>query len=226
MVEIILRECKYHGLTEYAKSSNGVWRCKKCRAEHVIARRNKVKQTLVDYKGGKCEICGYDKCLDALEFHHLNPEEKEFNLSHSNSKSMEKSKEEADKCILVCSNCHRELHAAMKKERIKYKPRELDKETINQIKELSSTHIMADIAKKLNVSKSTVSRILQENNIIPLRNINPLSEFTYEQFIESYKRNKSLIKVGKEFNVSDNAIRKWLKKNGYGFSSKELKKLL
>ena len=66
------------------------------------------KQKAVDYKGGSCSICGYKKCLTALEFHHVNPDEKDVYNSHW---TFERNKNELDKCILVCANCHRELHA-------------------------------------------------------------------------------------------------------------------
>lgn len=67
------------------------------------------KDQLVKYKGGKCEICGYNKCIGALDFHHKNPKEKEFSMS-KNSFSFEKCKKEADKCLLLCRNCHAEEH--------------------------------------------------------------------------------------------------------------------
>ncbi len=71
-------------------------------------RKNR-KQKCVDYKGGKCENCGYNKCLRSLDFHHLDPNEKDFNISRS-IKSWEKTKIELDKCILLCRNCHGEIH--------------------------------------------------------------------------------------------------------------------
>ena len=67
---------------------------------------------MVEYKGGSCNLCGYSKCLNALDFHHLNPKEKDFSISNTN-RSFEKMKSEIDKCIMVCSNCHREIHAGM-----------------------------------------------------------------------------------------------------------------
>ena len=77
----------------------------------VKVHRHKTKEELVKYKGGKCEICGYDKCLGALDFHHLDPSQKDFTISNSNIyKNLDKLKEEVDKCILVCANCHREIH--------------------------------------------------------------------------------------------------------------------
>lgn len=82
------------------------------RKRDTLSYRKQVKNQMVYYKGGKCEICGYNKCIEALEFHHLNPNEKDFNIS-GGTKSFKKLKPEIDKCILVCSNCHREIHAGL-----------------------------------------------------------------------------------------------------------------
>lgn len=80
----------------------------------VKKHRHKVKEELVLFKGGECQICGYNKCIRALEFHHLNPNEKDFTISPSCSyQSLEQLKSEASKCILVCANCHREIHAGV-----------------------------------------------------------------------------------------------------------------
>lgn len=61
------------------------------------------------YKGGKCAICGYNRCLLALEFHHLDPLEKDFSIS-SRMTSWKAIVKELDKCVLLCANCHREVH--------------------------------------------------------------------------------------------------------------------
>jgi len=89
--------------------------CKKCkspaktRSEIISEFRRKRKKLLVEYKGGKCEICGYNKCIGALEFHHKNPIEKNFGIAKKGTtKSWKKDKKEVDKCILICANCHRE----------------------------------------------------------------------------------------------------------------------
>lgn len=77
----------------------------------VSKRRRKIKEMAVEYKGGKCVFCGYNRCIGALEFHHLNPDEKDFNIaSTGTTRSWEKVKKELDKCICVCANCHREIH--------------------------------------------------------------------------------------------------------------------
>jgi hypothetical protein len=76
----------------------------------VKLHRQKIKEKGIEYKGGKCEKCGYHKCNRALEFHHLNSKEKEFTISGYKILSWDKVKIELNKCILLCSNCHRELH--------------------------------------------------------------------------------------------------------------------
>lgn len=79
--------------------------------EAVQTRRKKIKELAIEYKGGSCQKCGYNKCNSALEFHHLDPSEKDFSISSSgNTRGWELVKKELDKCILVCANCHREIH--------------------------------------------------------------------------------------------------------------------
>ena len=68
----------------------------------------------VEYKGGKCEVCGYDRCIDALEFHHNDLNDKKFGISEKGyTRSWETVKAELEKCIMICANCHRELHAKL-----------------------------------------------------------------------------------------------------------------
>lgn len=82
---------------------------KKSRSQSVIDWRQRMKVRAVEYKGGRCETCGYDKCMAALEFHHKNPLKKDFRIS-STTRGWSKLKIELDKCSLLCANCHRELH--------------------------------------------------------------------------------------------------------------------
>ena len=110
-----IKLCSKHGNTEHVLDSTGRWRCKKCRVEAVQKRRDKLKELAVHYKGGRCSICGYDRCIGALEFHHVDPNVKEFGIGNGNTKSFEVLKKELDKCILVCANCHREIHHGKKR---------------------------------------------------------------------------------------------------------------
>ena len=71
--------------------------------KHINDYNRRRKELLVKGFGGKCQICGYDKCITALEFHHINPELKDITLS-SSIHSWEKTKNEIKKCICVCAN--------------------------------------------------------------------------------------------------------------------------
>ena len=109
-----IRRCRIHGDSLHTLDSTGRWRCKKCRVEAVQKRRALIKEKAIQYKGEKCSICGYNKYIGALEFHHLNPNKKDFGIGQKGcTRCWEKVKEELDKCILVCANCHREIHAGI-----------------------------------------------------------------------------------------------------------------
>ena len=79
----------------------------------VAKRRRKLKILAIEYKGGKCQICGYKKFQGALDLHHINGV-KEFGIADKGyTRSWEKIRTELDKCILVCANCHRELEGGV-----------------------------------------------------------------------------------------------------------------
>lgn len=81
----------------------------------VAKRRQVLKQKAVDYMGGACQFCGYARCSNALEFHHKDPSQKDFGISAKGyTRSWKKVQQELDKCVLVCSNCHQEIHAGIK----------------------------------------------------------------------------------------------------------------
>jgi predicted HNH restriction endonuclease len=73
-------------------------------------RRRKIKLFAIDYKGGKCQVCGYNHCAGALDLHHVKGEKKFLISTDAYLHSWKAIKAELDKCVLLCSNCHRELH--------------------------------------------------------------------------------------------------------------------
>jgi 5-methylcytosine-specific restriction endonuclease McrA len=80
----------------------------------VSKRRTKVRKMAVDLKGGACQVCGYSAYIGALEFHHPDPTKKDFSISADGStRSWERTRNEVMKCVLLCSNCHREVHAGI-----------------------------------------------------------------------------------------------------------------
>lgn len=130
---------KQKSLSEFVKSrktKDGYgWRCKEChnKAERESRIKNKklpeyetylkylrdwkerFKKECIRYKGGKCSVCGYDKCVAALDFHHINPTEKDFKIGKGRHVLDDIMERELDKCILICTNCHRELHYLAKR---------------------------------------------------------------------------------------------------------------
>lgn len=83
------------------------------RAAAITFIRHSIKRELVRYKGDKCEICGYNNCIGALQFHHLDSSQKDFELSvkyNNGNFDMKSLYKEVDKCQLLCANCHAEKH--------------------------------------------------------------------------------------------------------------------
>jgi transposase len=107
-------DCQHHGRTVFRLMARGGYRCGRCQSEAVTRRRRKVKQILVEEAGGECIVCGYSKCIAALEFHHLDPSQKRYTLSHRGvTRSLAKARSEASKCVLLCGNCHAEVEAGL-----------------------------------------------------------------------------------------------------------------
>lgn len=76
--------------------------------------RRELKQKAVDYKGGRCEACGYTKCVAALSFHHKDPTQKDFGISRLISSLLwSEIEEELQKTTLLCIRCHTEVHSGM-----------------------------------------------------------------------------------------------------------------
>jgi len=110
----LLRTCSRHGELAFRKDARGTYRCPRCNGERVAERRRRVKEILVAEAGGACQLCGYDRCVRALEFHHVDPARKEFGVAlRGVSRSLERARSEASKCVLLCSNCHVEVEAGL-----------------------------------------------------------------------------------------------------------------
>lgn len=110
-VQTLTRECARHPGVGLVAGTDGV-RCPRCRTESVSEWRRRAKRLLVAEAGGCCRLCGYDRCVAALQFHHLDPTEKRFGIGGRGlSRSISALREEAAKCVLLCANCHVEVEA-------------------------------------------------------------------------------------------------------------------
>jgi hypothetical protein len=182
-------ECSPYKEKGNNKQSEAVQRCQR-----------RKKQKAVDYLGGKCSICGYDKCLGSLHFHHIDPEIKEHYISYVVARrEWDFAKKELDKCILVCSNCHGEIHwGQFEVEEIK-----------NKVVRLNT--VKCPICERNFFTKDKDQVFCnQECYQYSLRKVEwP----TKEQLTEDIKQN-SWVALGRKYNVSDNAVRKWARSYG------------
>jgi transposase-like protein len=111
----IIRECPEHGWIAFHLLGSGRYRCAQCNSDAVSERRRRVKEILVAEAGGCCALCGYDGYAGALQFHHLDPARKRFNVSSKGiTRSLDRLREEAGKCVLLCANCHAEVEGGFK----------------------------------------------------------------------------------------------------------------
>ncbi len=95
----------------YRKGNRLTSKCKKCFNKYLVDRTIVRKMEAIEQKGGGCQKCGYNKYHGALEFHHIDPTQKDMEWRKLRQCSEKKLQEELDKCILLCANCHRETHA-------------------------------------------------------------------------------------------------------------------
>lgn len=178
----------------------------KTNSENVCNFVRNRKTNLISLFHSKCCICGFDKFQEALEFHHVNPEEKEIPLSANKMVSLERQINEAKKCILVCSNCHKGIHAGYYQVPSNYQDL-FDNEQAEYLLQMNKEikegkkHYCQRCGKLLN---SNTTYCLDCSHIVQRKTERPDRE-TLKQLI----RNQSFVAIGKQYGVSDNAIRKW-----------------
>ena len=172
-------------------------------SESVMRSQRRKKQHAVNVFGGKCCICGYDKCIEALDFHHLNKAEKEEQPSKIILRwAFEKAKKELDKCILVCANCHREIHAAEKEN----KPINLQRYYKPWVTKMCSC-----CSKYFDTKLTTQKFCSIECSAISQRKVVRPSKEELKELLDS---GITWVKLGNMFNLSDNGVRKWAKNYG------------
>jgi transposase-like protein len=108
----VVRDCPRHGWTWFRRvGAQTHYRCVQCVIDAVGDARHRVRSILIEEAGGRCLICGYDRHPSALQFHHVDPATKEFTLRNGDTRSIERMRAEAAKCVLLCANCHAEVES-------------------------------------------------------------------------------------------------------------------
>lgn len=167
--------------------------------------RQRLKERTVYVMGGKCQCCGYDKCIQALELHHLDPSQKDFSFNENPNRSWSSTRAEIKKCILVCANCHREIHAGLiENEKLKSSfNEELAQEIdilVEQVKH-----------KQIYYCKFCGTEVSRGNDTCPkcANKQKRVVERPSREELKTLLREKTFVSIGQQFGVSDNAIRKW-----------------
>lgn len=97
----------------YLYSRDSGHRLTRCNACLQRVRQRRIKQRAADFLGGKCILCGYSRCIEALDFHHRDPSKKDYTIGHMYNRAWARIEEELRKCVLICATCHREVHSGL-----------------------------------------------------------------------------------------------------------------
>lgn len=165
-------------------------------------RRRQYKQNIITVMGGKCSCCGYDKCNRALQLHHINPNDKAFEISSKTYFAWDKLETELKKCVLVCANCHAEIEDG-----IRNNPTEssfnqsIFNEFSIQIDQKKNGNICIDCGKKIDYRASRCIECSAK--------IRQITQRPNRDELKFLIRTLSFTAIGKQYNVSDNAVRKW-----------------
>lgn len=176
-------------------------------SQNVISFVKRRKSNLIKVFNAKCCLCGFDKFQEALEFHHVNPEEKEFGITtETTTKALEKQLKELRKCVLLCANCHRGVHAGyyeIEEDFQKYFNEEVAERLLNEL-----YFVNGKTEYKCKICNKPISRGAEHCEDCA-KLVSRLVERPTREELKELIRNKSFTEIGSKYKVSDNAIRKW-----------------
>lgn len=176
-------------------------------SKNVINFVKNRKHNLIQVFGGKCCLCNFNSFVEALEFHHVHPEDKEFPLSSNIMKSLDKQLKEARKCVLLCANCHRGVHAGILSIPENYQDF-YDEDVAQQLLQITEDikqgkkHYCIDCGKLIPTAKAERCELCarKASRTVSRPNRNELKKLI---------RTLPFTQIGKQYGVTDNAIRKW-----------------
>ena len=186
--------------------------------------RRRRKLNLVAVCGNACNLCGYDKIPDALEFHHIDPNTKEYGIaSDGNCRDIERDLAEVKKTILVCSNCHREIHKGL------YETSELENKKIfnEAIAQSLIEQRNAVFTKTLYYCSKCGAEITRYSDsglcAKCFKETTRKCERPERIELKELIRNLPFTQIGEKYGVTDNAVRKWCKNYGLPVKKTEIK---
>ena len=183
-------------------------------SEHVCNHVKKRKKDLASLFGSKCCICGFNDFQEALEFHHIDPQTKSFGLTSSGSvtKALEKQLEEARKCVLLCANCHRGVHAGYL---------ELPENVHQSFDEIRAQELIEEKQRKIYRCERCGAEITHKAKLCIecARLVSRKVDRPSREELKKLIREKPFTHIAEDFCVSDNAVKKWC--IGYNLPSKK-----
>lgn len=184
--------------------------------KYVKNSRERLKKRAIYVMGDKCQICGYSKCNTALEFHHIDPHQKEFSLSTNANLGWEKVCNELMKCTLVCANCHREIEAGLIESPKCSFISERAEEITQTIKDLKTHKIYYCKNCGKEIGKEAIH--CPECSHLARRTVDRPSRSELKNLIRSLP----FTQIGKQYGVTDNSIRKWCKSEDLPYKKTEI----
>lgn len=177
------------------------------KSDAVKRWRSGIKNHMVLAFGGRCGICGYNKCTAALEFHHINPANKSFSFGSIMSRPRARTQiaDELEKCVCLCSNCHKEIHAGTSQYDLKTLPafnRQL----------FESMHTSTNVTNKCPICGNLKPAQNKYCSLICAGKARVKIQWDDELLLECLNKGMSFVSIGELFGVSDNAIRKHVRK--------------
>lgn len=186
--------------------------------------RRRRKINLIKVCGNKCNLCGYNKTISALEFHHINPEEKEYNIAAKGTcHQLETDLKEVQKCILVCANCHREIHENMYSQTELLNKRIYLEDIANElIKDRNNLQQATHYYCKTCGKEITRGAIYCSECVKETRKI--IQNRPSREELKKMIRTMPFTHIGKMYGISDNSIRKWCQSYNLPSKVSEIKK--
>lgn len=204
-------------------------------SSRVIRCRKRIKIKAVAFLGGECVRCGYSKCVEALEFHHRDPTQKDFSLSYKGLyRRFDVAKQELEKCDLLCANCHREVHVEILESRPSREDsgkRQVQWPSREELTLWVASETLVAIAARLGVSRATVRRWCKVLDVpLPPHNSRTQPDGMVTRVrptlwpspdkLKVMVWKKPVLQIAKDLGVSDVAVKKHCKKLGISTPSR------
>lgn len=180
--------------------------------QHVKSSRQHTKERIVRALGGKCALCGYDKCFSALEVHHVDPSKKDFTIAANTNRAYEQISSEIRKCILLCANCHREVHAGLISEQLTPSfDEKIDLEIKMELAARKGLTLEGDKAVLrcsfcgVEITHDSKSGMCPTCYFKTTRRVDRPEREALKELI----RNQPFTRIAADYGVTDNAVRKW-----------------